>query len=972
MPRRRPIILPLALTAALLPAPALAAPKAVPAPAAKLVPPPKVMPTKAIDPADERTVRAAAGALKVASIAFAGETQDLDLVMLRELVTLHEGLPYESARVRESLANLYQTGKFEGLDAAWKADGTGGADVTFTVRRARLVTAWSFSGNGAVNGETLTRAMDLTWGAPLDRARFSVWSRAIHDRYLREGYPRAKAEFVVQLDAPGRAELEVRVDEGEPVRIRNLVIDAAGKLDAADIRRTLGIGPTDRLERERVFEGVERIQRSLASRGWVGGRVDWYFALPDGKRESNHGAVIAAGPAFVDLHVAVAQGQRALVEVDGENLLPQEDLARAITIYERHSISPFELDASAEKLREQYIARGYVDAEVTHTVVKLEDGPPRDPKNKDERYRVTFKVEAGRRTVVQEINFAGNQAYGDETLRRTLSTHGPGRFFGGSAFDPGAWADDLANLEAFYESHGFLAAKVVGVDRTLQPKSDLLVLTVHLAEGPRTAIGRILVPGLTDAELAGVMTALPVNPGEPYNPRRLPEWVSSVQSYFAKSGYPLAKVMAKVDPGNDPQDATLRFSVVKGPAKAVGRVVVRGNVKTQDAVVQRQISLNAGDPYDAEELFRTQQAIYQLGFFDRVSVEPIHPISEDPDEPVDLVVALHERETGWIGLGGGYGLQQGPQISAEFLQNNVGGTGRPLRLEGVFSAPRRNLQASLRDPYLLGSSLIGEVGASYLRERRQVDQPLVESYGPTVGFSRQLSNALFGSLKYGWGRSTYLEFSPSDLAANGGKTERVNSVVTGGLTYDTRSDLLNPRWGTKADLILDLGTPLLNGSLTYTRPRLVVTHHIPLPRRIVFAIGGELGYIRPLAGPYLLPYDLLFLAGGANSLRGYEFNKVGQVGPDGKTIGGELMAVTHAEARIPVWGDVGVVGFVDAGNVWPRLQDFSLGSFRTSAGLGLRYNTPVGPVRIDYGVRVAPEFEWPGLEGLYLGLGHAF
>jgi outer membrane protein assembly complex protein YaeT len=471
------------------------------------------------------------------------------------------------------------------------------------------------------------------------------------------------------------------------------------------------------------------------------------------------------------------------------------------------------------------------------------------------------------------------------------------------------------------------------------------------------------------------MTGLPLNPGEPYNPRRLPEYVSSVQSYFAKSGYPLAKVTAKLSNEGDPQDSILAFAVAKGPAKIVGRVVVRGNVKTLDGVVQRKIALQAGDPYDAEALFRTQQSIYQLGFFDRVSVEPIHPISDDPDEPVDLVVALHERETGWLGFGGGYGLQQGPQVSAEYLQNNVGGTGRPLRVEGVYSAPRRSFQASLRDPHLFNSNYIGELGGSYQRERRQLDQPLVETYGPTIGVSRQLTDAMFSSLRYAWSQSTYLpgEYTAADLAANGGTPLRVNSVLTGGLTYDTRSDLLNPRWGTKADLMLDFATPLLAGSLTYTRPRLVIAHHIPLPRRIVFAVGGELGYIRPLAGPYLLPYDLLFLAGGANSLRGYEFNKVGQPSPDGtKIIGGELMAITHAEARIPVWGDVGVVGFVDAGNVWPRLQDVSLTSFKVSSGLGLRYNTPVGPVRVDYAVRVAPTFEFAGLEGLYLGLGHAF
>lgn len=922
--------------------------------------------TPALAAEDRPLTDTAVGHPRVATIRFEGETQGIDLEMLRGLVTLVEGRPYESARVRESLANLYQTGKFEAIDVAWRpvADG---AEVVFRVRRTRLITAWSFRGNSALDGDALARAMDLSWGQALDRDRFRTWARVIRERYQREGYPDAKATFEVASDGPGKGEIEIRIEEGEPVRIRNLVFDAEGQVGADRLRKALGVGPKDRLARERVFTGIERLEKLMAAEGWVNGRVGWFFVLPDGKRESNHGAVIAAAPAYVDLHVAIDEGQKAVVEVEGEDLLPPNELAAAVTIYERHSISPYELDASADRLREIYVSRGYPDAKITHATEKIAD----------ERYRVRFTVDPGPRVVVAEVRFEGNKAYDDETLRRAITTRGRGRFFGGSAYDPGAWEDDLANLIGWYETKGFLAAKVKGVERTTTGEGGDLVLTVHLDEGPRTAIGQILFTGLPELQQIEALQALPVNPGEPYNPRRVPEWVSALQAHFAKTGYPLAKAEAKLIPGKDTQDSTLRFAVDLGPAKQVGRVVVRGNVKTQDQVVRRQVTIKAGDPYDAEELYRTQQQIYQLGFFDRVTVEPIHPISNDPDEPVDLVVALHERETGWLGFGGGMGSLQGPQASAEFVQNNLMGTGRPLRLEGVFGAPRRSFQATLREPHLLDSDFIGELGFQYLQERRQQDQPLIETYGPTIGLSRQISESLFSSLRYAWGRTTYLDEQAEFLAANGGLRQRVNSVVTGGLTYDTRSDIMNPRWGTKADLSVDLGTPLLNGTLTYTRPRVALAHFIPLPRRWVIALGAETGYIRTLGGPPALPWDLLFLAGGGNSLRGYGFNQVGSgtatVGATQVTVGGQVMAVGHAEVRFPVWNDLGGVVFVDAGDVWARPEDFAFSRMKVSTGLGVRYNTPVGPIRVDYGVRVAPAFaltDWK--EGLYFGLGHAF
>jgi outer membrane protein assembly complex protein YaeT len=495
-----------------------------------------------------------------------------------------------------------------------------------------------------------------------------------------------------------------------------------------------------------------------------------------------------------------------------------------------------------------------------------------------------------------------------------------------------------------------------------------VVLTVVLDEGPRTGIGRILFPGLSEYQQAGALQAIGINPGDGYNPARLPEWVAAIQAYMSRLGYPLARVAIVLADGEHTDDATLRVEVVPGPRKLFGRIIVRGNLKTQDAVVQRQITLKSGDEYNGDELVATQQRIYQLGFFDRVNVEPMRPISPDPGEPIDLLVVLHERETGWVGIGGGYGSQQGPQASAEFLQNNMWGTGRPLRIEGMFSVPRTTLSASLRDPHLWAADQIGEVGFTFLRERRREGEPLYQTYGPTVGLSRPLSEAWFGSLRYAWGQTTYPGLESAQQEAAASLPERINSVFTAGLTHDSRSDVLNPRWGNKLDLGLDLATPLLGGRLIYARPRVTAATYVPLPRRVVIALGLEGGYVLPFGGTTALPTDLLFVTGGASTLRGY-FNNVF---PAGQPQGGRLMLVSHAEARVPVWGDVGMVGFVDAGNVWDGPFSVVRDGVRLTAGLGLRYNTPVGPVRLDYGARVWPVFEPGNWEGLYMGLGHAF
>ncbi|MEB3221803.1 MAG: POTRA domain-containing protein [Candidatus Sericytochromatia bacterium] len=900
-----------------------------------------------------------ASAGTVHEVRFAGDTTGLDEEALRRLLSVRPGGPYDGYLLRDSLATLYQTGRFDAIDVRLSETEAGVADVTFDLKRARVVTGWSFSGCQVLPEEALERVLELTWGQRFDPDQFARWERLVHDRYAREGLPHASVAITPVARDAGRVELRFTVREGAPVRIRKVLVTTAGGLAEGEVRRLLDLSRGERLTREGLAAAVERLESRLGAEGWVNGRVRWAIVLPDGRREHSHAAAIAEAPEAVDVAVVVQEGRPATVEVDGDVLLPEAELAKAITIYERHSVSPFELDASAARIRDLYVSRGYPEVRVAAEIAK-QDG---------ERYRVRFRVLAGPRVRVRAVRFEGNEAADAPTLQRLMTLRGPAGPLGeGSPFDPAVWEEDLAALQAWYVAQGYQRARVVGVRRDRVPGGTDVQLTIVLEEGPRTGIGRIEFPGLLEHQKASALQAIGVNPGDGYNPARTAEWVAALQAYMAREGFPLARVAVTLEPGAQPEDATLRVAVTPGPRKMLGRVVVRGNLKTQDAVVQRQITFRPGDQYNGDELVATQQRIYQLGFFDRVTVEPMRSISPDPAEPIDLLVVLHERETGWVGVGGGYGSLQGPQASAEFLQNNMWGSGRPLRVEGMFSVPRTTLAASLRDPHLWAPGQIGEVGFTFLRERRREGEPLYQTFGPTVGLSRPLGDTWLGSLRYAWGQTTYPALTPEQVEAAAALPERINSIFTAGLTNDSRSDVLNPRWGSKLDLGLDLATPLLGGRLVYARPRLTAATYFPLPRRVVLAFGVEGGYVLPFGGTAALPTDLLFVTGGASTLRGY-FNNVF---PAGQPQGGRLMVVSHAEARVPVWGDVGLVAFFDAGNVWEGPLTVFRDGVRLTGGLGLRYNAPVGPARIDYGARLWPDFQPGNWEGLYMGLGHAF
>ncbi|HEY9724616.1 MAG TPA: BamA/TamA family outer membrane protein, partial [Oscillatoriaceae cyanobacterium] len=404
-------------------------------------------------------------------------------------------------------------------------------------------------------------------------------------------------------------------------------------------------------------------------------------------------------------------------------------------------------------------------------------------------------------------------------------------------------------------------------------------------------------------------------------------------------------------------------------------------VKTQDRVIRRQFTVRTGQPYNAAAILKTQEQIYQLGFFDRVDVAPLKPIDPDPDEPVDLLVSVHERPTGSVQLGAGYGtiFGRGPTVNVGYQEINLWGTGRPLRLdvnlsqllnEGLnLTQPQLSGQLSIREPYLLGHDLIGEAGLNFQRQTLLTGPTAglyYQTFGPTVAVSRQFSPALLGTLRYAWDRTDYLQsYTPAEVAQQGGSTSRIDSIVTPSFTYDTRSDLLDPRWGSRSDVGVDLALPVLGGSLLYMRPHADLARYIPLPRKMVLAVGANLGYIQPIWPTKTVPDDVLFQVGVNNILRGYSsLTENGQLGP--------ILGIGHVELRAPLWGAFGGVVFVDAGNAWPNPRSVSWRSALVTAGLGARYETPVGPLRLDYGFHVWPQLGTSGWNGLSFGIGQAF
>lgn len=943
-----------------------------------------------------------------------GDLQDHEVAALEAALPLSRGQALTPEALRRVVRAAFATGRFQEVQARQVPQGEG-VELHLWVSKQAVVVGWQVEGNHHLSSEAIARALDLQWGQPLAPEGFKAWPKLLAERYVREGYPQARllpqadGAWVALEREPGRPErvrLRLRLEEGPPVTVGQLKVLVAARrpsavgLEGASLRpavgtwadepeqdavrrlvgqvhRQLGWTPGAVLSRDRFFGGLEAADRLLGAAGFTNSRASFTLSRPGVSPTANFGAVVGQGAGPVDLTLALELGPRALVSVEGPWLWSEAELAGVITIHKNRSTSLHELELSREGLLRLYAEHGFPEAKVTHRLLRL-------PNEVD---WVRFQVDPGPQRLVGAVRVEGAKAIPEDTLRSWMAIR-PVAWQGGGAFEPGLWAQDLGAIKAQYLALGFPQAQVQELPRQALA-GGLMGLGLRVEEGPRRLVMRLLLEGARATDEAGLLQSLGVEPGDPFLPTTLAEAVAGAKAYYAKVGYPLAAAEARYEEGASQPGllpGTLSLKVTPGPLKRLGGVLVRGNLLTQDQVVARQVLLERGTPYNAEQLLATQQAIYQLGFFDRVRVVPARPITDDPKDPVDLLVEVHERESGFLALGGGFSDLGwvGAQLSGEYTQLNWQGQGIPVRTEAIYSAPKSALNFSIRDPYLWGSPWVGEAAFNAVRERAS-SSLVSQRYGPSLGLSRQLSPTLTGSLRYGWSRIDYPEASPLDLLALGGVPNRIDSNVSLGLVHDSRSDLFNPRYGTKADFSADFATPLLNGTLRYLRPRLSLAHFIPLrPWRLVtLGLGLDANLIVPVFGTPALPDDLRFQLGGANSLRGYDQRQVGRptasaptgvVAPGFGTVapGGELAMVGHMELRYPLpWVEgLGGVAFLDAGNVWASPGELLRGQLKANGGLGLRYATPIGPVRLDWAARMWPELQ--ALGGVYVGLGQAF
>jgi len=438
---------------------------------------------------------------------------------------------------------------------------------------------------------------------------------------------------------------------------------------------------------------------------------------------------------------------------------------------------------------------------------------------------------------------------------------------------------------------------------------------------------------------------------------------------YASKGYLEATVTLDPQLNDAHTEVALPFVMAEGSPTFVGKITIEGNVDTDEAVLRRELVIYPADPYDDAAILRSRHNLAQLGIFQDIKLVPVEPRGAELLQ--DIKLSVKERPAGAFEFGAGFAREEKLRGFAQLSHKNLFGTGRRISVGVRADFLDQRYLLNYVEPRVAGLPI--DLRLTTLYESKQDVSFKRQTYGATAGFDKNLTDQLKFSLLYRYSRDRYNIYQGAQLPPD--ELERVNvGSISPGLVLDLRDDPFNPTRGSIESLTFEDAALSLGSEVQFVKATASSSWFLSPHRLVVFALSARGGIIKEFGSTPSVPLGERFYLGGQNTVRGYRQDTVGvlqvvkdsanagnvKIGPSstlsssGDPIGGNIMLLTNIEARIALPAHLGLVLFLDGGNVWTTASTVNLTEIKFSVGAGIRYNTPVGPLRLDWGYKLRP------------------
>jgi len=538
-------------------------------------------------------------------------------------------------------------------------------------------------------------------------------------------------------------------------------------------------------------------------------------------------------------------------------------------------------------------------------------------------------------------------------------------------YDP-FWAeDDRRRMELFYKSRGFYNVKVVGPEVELGGKGRGVKISYRIEEGEPVEVSRVKIvfmDGPHEEEDPEIMRSmLGFHVGDRFELEPYQDSAAKMKTYYQNDAFYRVEVNreALVDP--EALEAEVTYRITLGGRYKIGRIEVEGCEKTGPAVVERSLDIKPGDRFRRNEIMGNLRQVQRLPIYREVRfIETV----DDEKLLVDITIGVEEGKPREVRAGVGYGSEEGIRVQGEWRHVNFLGGARQLSVYARWSGLLEREEIKIAQPNVRRPGDFIQLSAQRRVEHEEAYTHEALSISPTYHFI--LTDYLWAELSYKAEDTRirdveeFIEVEEEDLAREG-----LLSVLLGRIDWADVDDKLDPGQGARADLYAEYGGGFLGGRFPYLKVIGEARGYYPVMGPVVGALKWRLGYAEPGGDLDQLPFFLRFYAGGTGSVRGYDRRELGPEDTDGDPIGGAKLWEGSFELRFPIWKDLSGVVFEDSGMVWTEEEDYDWEEVAHGAGVGIRYNTPIGPVSLDLGVPLEREIDFSDIR-FHFNIGHTF
>lgn len=629
--------------------------------------------------------------------------------------------------------------------------------------------------------------------------------------------------------------------------------------------------------------------------------------------------------------------------IQGNRKIKEKKILEAMDLKPFTVASETAILENISKIQKLYTEKGFYQARVDYSLEPVTDT----------EVNLVLKINEGGKAYVKEINFEGNRAFKDKQLRGVMETKEKSliSFITGSGkLNKDVLERDVEKIAAFYFNHGYVRAKVG------EPRIDIrkgnIYITIPVEEGPQFTVGQVDLQGDLLEDKAKLRERLEIVKEKVYSREVVQKDLTTLSDLYADQGYANADITPLIKEDDEHKKVDIVFDIRQGKKVYFERIEIAGNVKTRDKVIRRELRVYEQELFSATKLKESIKNLRRLEYFEDVNFSTTPGTAPDR---MNLKITVKERPTGTFGIGAGYSTQDRLVGMVEISQTNLFGRGQQLRLQGIIGAISNRFRLSFTEPYLFDRPLA--FGIDAFNWEREFDEYTRKSFGGSLRLSHPLRwqyTRLYGSYRY-----EYVDLS--DLRPNTSQVIREaatihsTSALSMSLRRDSRDALFMPTKGSDNSMAVELAG--LGGDTAFVRLIAESGWYFPLWWGTVGVVHARGGYMSKLSWGKLPAYEKFYL-GGIDTIRGFNFAEISPRDPrTNERIGGISFSQLNLEYRWPVpylkkFGFMGTF-FFDAGNVYGA--NYVAPVLRTSAGGGIRWYSPMGPLRIEWGYNLSPK-----------------